>query len=64
MFTSTKFYATVVTLPMNNPIKFLENIKPGFKKQFLGINTDLKSMQPRNSDLDYTLIQHLEILIG
>ena len=42
MFTSTKFYATIVTLSMNNHIKFLENIKTGFKKQFIGINIDLK----------------------
>ena len=32
MITSTKLYATVVTLSMNNNIKLLENLKQRFKK--------------------------------
>ena len=34
--TSTTLYVPVVTLPINDNIKFFENIKQGFKKQFLG----------------------------
>ena len=40
--TSTTLYVSEVTLPINNNIKFLENITQGFKKQFLGINVRLK----------------------
>ena len=39
--TSTKLYVVVVTLSINDNIKFLENMKQGFKKQFLGTNIDL-----------------------
>ena len=30
--TSTKLYVPVVTLPINDDIKFLENLKRGFKR--------------------------------
>ena len=42
MITSTKLYVPVVTVSVNYDIKFLENIKQGFKEQFLGTNIDLK----------------------
>ena len=32
MITSTKHNVPVVTLPINDNIKFLENVKQGFKK--------------------------------
>ena len=32
MGTHTKLYVLVITLSVNNDIKFLENIKQGFKK--------------------------------
>ena len=34
MITSTKLYVPVVTLSVNDNIKFLENIKQGFKRTF------------------------------
>ena len=37
---NAKLYVSVVILSIN--IKFLENIKQGFKQQFLGTNIDLK----------------------
>ena len=37
-----KRYVLVVTLSKNDNIKFLEKIKPGFKRIFLGTNIDLK----------------------
>ena len=42
VITSTKLYVPVVTLSMNDSIKFLENIKQGFKEQFLRTNIDPK----------------------
>ena len=39
---STRLYVPVVTLSINNMIKFLENTNQELKEQFLGINTDLK----------------------
>ena len=39
---NSKFYVPVVTLSISDNIRFLENIKQGFKKQFLGTNTDMK----------------------
>ena len=40
MITSTNLYVPVVTLFINDNIKFLENIEPAFKKQFLETNID------------------------
>ena len=34
IFTSTKLHVPVVTLSINGNIKFLENIKQGFKRTF------------------------------
>ena len=34
MITSTKLYVSVVTLSINDNIKFLENIKQGLKRTF------------------------------
>ena len=34
---SAKLYVPVVTLPINNNIKFLESSKQGFRRLFLGI---------------------------
>ena len=54
MITRTKLYVSVVALPINNNIKFLENIKQGFKRTLScnkyrsGIRT-----QPKNNNLDY-----------
>ena len=42
MITSTKLYVQVVTLSVNDNIKFLENMKQRFKEQILGTNIDLK----------------------
>ena len=40
--TSIKIYVPVVTLAINDNIKFLENIKQGLKEQFFKTNIDLK----------------------
>ena len=39
---SSKIYNLAVILSINNNIKFLKNLEYGFKKQFLGINIELK----------------------
>ena len=39
---NAKFYVPVVSLSINDNIKFLENVKQGFKEQFLGTNIDPK----------------------
>ena len=39
---STKLYVPVVTMSINDNIKFLENMKQGLKEQFLGTNIVLK----------------------
>ena len=40
---NAKLYLSVVTLSINDNIKFLENVKKTLKKkQFLGTNIDLK----------------------
>ena len=35
-------FVPVVTLSINDNIKFLEHIKQGFERKFLGTNTNLK----------------------
>ena len=41
---STKLYVAVVTLSINDNIRFLENIKQGFiKEEILGTNTSFRS---------------------
>ena len=39
---NAKLYVPVVTLPINDNIKFLENIQQALEEQFLGTNIDLK----------------------
>ena len=39
---NAKLYVPLVILSINNNIKFLENIKQGFKKAILGTNIDLQ----------------------
>ena len=39
---NAKFYVPVVTLSINDNIKFLENIKQGFKRTIFGTNIDMK----------------------
>ena len=38
---NAKLYVPVVILSINDNIKFVENIKQGFRKQFLGTNIKL-----------------------
>ena len=56
MITSTKRYVPVVTLFINDNIKFLENIKQRFKR---AISWDKYrseiTTQPRNNNLDYLI---------
>ena len=56
MITSTKRYVLVVTLFINDNIKFLENIKQRFKR---AISWDKYrseiTTQPRNNNLDYLI---------
>ena len=42
MITNTKLYVLVVTFSINYNIKFLENIKQGFKRTISWKNIDLK----------------------
>ena len=54
MITSTKLYVPVVTLPINDNIKFLENIKQGFKRTISWNKYRFETtMQPKNNNLDY-----------
>ena len=39
---NAKFYVPIVTLSINDNIKFLENIMRGFKRRISGTNMDLK----------------------
>ena len=56
MITSTKFYVAVVTLSINENIKFLENIKHGFKRTISwNKNRSERTTQSRNNDLDYLI---------
>ena len=50
-----RYFPRVVTLAINDNIKFLENIKQGFKKkQFLGTNIYLKQ-KPKKPNLNYMI---------
>ena len=49
--TSAKIYVPVVTLSINDKIKFLENINQGFKKTYRSEITT----QPKNSNLHYMI---------
>ena len=61
---NAKFYVAVVTLSINDNIKFLHNIKQGFKRtiSWNKYRSEI-TRQPKNNNLDDQLIQHLEILI-
>ena len=52
--TSTKRYVPAVTLSINNNIKFLENIKQGFKRaiSWNKYRSEITA-QPKNNNLDY-----------
>ena len=50
MITSTKLYVPVVTVSINDNIKFLENLKQGFSKYRFEITT-----QAENNNLDYLI---------
>ena len=56
MITSTKLYVPVVTLSINNNIKFLENIKQGSKRtiSFNKYRSE-RTTQPKNNNLDYLI---------
>ena len=53
VITSTKFFVPVVTLSMNNNIKFLENINQGFERT-ISWNEYISEIttQPKNNNLD------------
>ena len=54
--TSTKLYAQVVTLSINDNIKFLENINQGFKRtiSWNKYRSEITE-QPKNNNLDYLI---------
>ena len=39
---NTKLYVSVIILSLNDNIKFLENVRQGFKRASFGTNRDLK----------------------
>ena len=54
--TSAKIYASVVTLPINYIIKFLENIKQGFKRTIsCNKHRSKVTTQSENNDLYYLI---------
>ena len=56
MITSTELYVPVVTFSINDNIKFLENIKQGFKRTiFWNNNTSEITTQPKINNLDYLI---------
>ena len=56
MITSTKLYVPVVTLSINDNVKFLENIKQGLKItiSWNKYKTEITT-QPKNNKLDYMI---------
>ena len=56
IITSTKLYVRVVTLSINDNIKFLENIKQGFKTtiSWNKYRSEITA-QPKNNNLDYLI---------
>ena len=56
VITSTKLYVPVVTLSINDNIKFLENIKQGFKRtvSWNKYRSEITA-QPKNNNLDYLI---------
>ena len=60
---NVKLYVPFVILPINDNIKFAENIKQGFKTTISWNKYRSEvTIQPKNNNLD-DLIQHLEKLI-
>ena len=56
MITSTKLYVLVVTLTINNNIKFLENLTQGLQKRISWNKYRSEiTAQPKNSNLDYMI---------
>ena len=55
MIISTKLYVPVVTLSINDKIKFLENVKQGFKRIFWNKYRSEITTQPKNNSLDYLI---------
>ena len=56
IITSTKLYVPVVTLSINNIIRFLENIKQGFKRPVSWNKYRYeRTTQPQNNNLDYMI---------
>ena len=60
MITSTKLYVPIATLPINDNIKFLENIKQGFKKtiSWNKYRSEITT-QTKKNNLDYLTDQTL-----
>ena len=53
---NVKIYASVVTLPINNNITFLENIKQVFKRAISWNKYRFEiTTQPKNNNLDYLI---------
>ena len=60
--TSTKLYVPVVTFSINDNIKFLGNLKEGFKRRISrNKNGSVKRTQPKNKNLDYMIV-HIGII--
>ena len=56
MITSTKLYVPVVNFSINDNIKFLENIKQGFKRTILWNKYRSEiTTQTKNNNLDYLI---------
>ena len=56
MIVTTKLYLPVVTLPINDNIKLLENIKQGFKRTISWNKYRSETTtQPKNNNLDYLI---------
>ena len=51
---SAKLYFPIVTLAINDNIKFLENIKQGFKKEIPG-NKCISEIKAKKPNLDYMI---------
>ena len=59
-----KLYVLVIILSINHNIKFLENIRQGFKRTLFWNKYRCEiTMLPKYNNLDYLIHQHLEILI-
>ena len=59
-----KLYVPVIILSINHNIKFLENIRQGFKRTLFWnrYRCEITTL-PKYNNLDYLIHQHLEILI-